>query len=216
MPAPQRRSGEYVVMPAQSSGAATSSSMASGIRSTKRSLNDDLLRVAAHRPLAVVALGVVGADRGLGAELLHAVLAGLALTAGVDEAAHADPVAHGVAGDLVAHGHDGSGDLVADGEREVGGTPLLAHGVDVGVADSGATRWRLRMSSGRRSRRSMVPWRKPEVAESAMSAGVVVGIRSLYAAPRARPVRIPRPRAMTGAVTRRSQSVARIEAATSR
>ena len=36
--APHRRSGEYVVMPAQSSGAATSSSMASGIRSTKRSL----------------------------------------------------------------------------------------------------------------------------------------------------------------------------------
>src|SRR6476469_4539570 len=31
----------------------------------------------------------------------------------------------------------------------------------------------MRTSSGRRSRCSMVPWRKPEVAESAISAGVV-------------------------------------------
>ncbi len=38
VPAPHRRSGEYVVMPAHSSGAATSSSIASGMRSTKRSL----------------------------------------------------------------------------------------------------------------------------------------------------------------------------------
>ena len=37
-PAPQWRSGEYVVMPAQSSGAATSSSMPSGIRTTKSSV----------------------------------------------------------------------------------------------------------------------------------------------------------------------------------
>ena len=99
--------------------------------------DDDLLRVAAHRPLAVVALRVVGADRGLGAEHLHAVLARLALAARVDEAADADPVADGVAGDLVTDRDDGAGDLVADGQREVRGAPLLAHGVDVGVADAG-------------------------------------------------------------------------------
>jgi hypothetical protein len=34
-PAPQRRSGEYVVMPAHSSGAAAAGSMPSGTRSTK-------------------------------------------------------------------------------------------------------------------------------------------------------------------------------------
>ena len=99
--------------------------------------DDDLLGVAAHRPLAVVALRVVGADRGLGAEHLHAVLARLALAARVDEAADADAVADGVPGDLVTDLDDGAGDLVADGQREVRRPPLLTHGVDVGVADAG-------------------------------------------------------------------------------
>ncbi len=40
----------------------------------------------------------------------------------------------------------------------------------------------MRTSSGRRSRRSIVPCRNPEVAESAMSAGVVVGIPQPYVA----------------------------------
>jgi hypothetical protein len=37
-PAPQRRSGEYVVMPAHSSGAAESSPIPSGILTTKSSV----------------------------------------------------------------------------------------------------------------------------------------------------------------------------------
>ena len=140
--------------------------------------DDDLLRVAAHRPLAVVALRVVGADRGLGAEHLHAVLARLALAARVDEAADADAVADGVAGDLVT-------DLDARcrrsrGRRSAGSAPAPTPHARCGCRSGRCRRrrWRCgrRRGAGRGAR--CVPWRKPEVAESAMSAGVVVGIRA--------------------------------------
>ena len=99
--------------------------------------DDDLLAVAAHRGLAVVARGVVGADGALGAVLLLAVLAELALAAGVDHAADADAVADLVLRDGGTHSRDDAGDLVPGHHREDGLAPLLAHLVDVAVADAG-------------------------------------------------------------------------------
>ncbi len=97
----------------------------------------DLLAVATHRLLAVVALTVVRHHRALDAELLLAVLAVLALAAGVDHAADADPVTDLVARHTIADlGHD-AGDLVTGHHREDGAAPLLADLVDVAVADPG-------------------------------------------------------------------------------
>ncbi len=61
-PAFQCLSGEYVVMPAQSSGAATSSERPSGMRSDVVLVDDDLAGVAAVGGLAVLADAVVRAD----------------------------------------------------------------------------------------------------------------------------------------------------------
>src|SRR5690606_25719777 len=51
--------------------------------------------------------------------------------------ADADAVADLEPGDLAADLADGAGDLVAGDQREPGRAPLLAGGVDVGVADAG-------------------------------------------------------------------------------
>ena len=99
--------------------------------------DDDLLGVAALGRLAVVALAVVGHDGALGAELLLAVLAELALAARVDHAADADAVADLVLRDAVTDGRDDTGDLVAGDHGEDGAAPLLADLVDVAVADAG-------------------------------------------------------------------------------
>ena len=69
--------------------------------------------VAALGRLAVVARAVVGQDGALGAELLLAVLAVLALAARVDHAADADAVADLVPRHAVADRGDDAGDLVA-------------------------------------------------------------------------------------------------------
>ena len=63
-PAPQcLQRASRVVMPAHSSGAATSSSMPSGMPSDEVLVDDDLLAVAADGRLAVVARAVVGRRR---------------------------------------------------------------------------------------------------------------------------------------------------------
>jgi hypothetical protein len=100
-------------------------------------VDDDLRGVAAVGGLAVVLLRVVGLHLALEAVLLLAGPAVLALAAGVDEAADADGVAHGVAGHVVADRGDDAGDLVAGDHRVDALAPFVAGLVDVGVADSG-------------------------------------------------------------------------------
>src|SRR5699024_2695105 len=100
-------------------------------------VDDDLLGVAALGDRAVDVGGVVGADISSQAVLLLTGRALLAFAAGVDQAAHAHPVADLPVGDRVTDGLDDPGDLVADGEREVRLTPFVADGVDVAVADAG-------------------------------------------------------------------------------
>lgn len=102
----------------------------------------EALRVAAggRAAVGVVAVGPQGARQPAGrpgAELLLAGPAHLALAAGVDHAAHADLVTDLEAGDRVSDPGDDAGDLVAGRERELRRAPLLAAGVDVGVADPG-------------------------------------------------------------------------------
>ncbi len=101
-------------------------------------LDGDALRVAAGGGEAVAADARVGPDgrRGSGAELLLALLAHVALAAGVDEAPDADAVAdlelRHLGADLA---HDAC-DLVPGNQRVVHAPPLAARGVDVGVADA--------------------------------------------------------------------------------
>src|SRR5699024_5185858 len=102
-------------------------------------VDDDLLGVAALGDRAVDVGGVVGADISSQAVLLLTGRALLAFAAGVDQAAHAHPVADLPVGDRVTDGLDDPGDLVADGEREVRLTPFVADGVDVAVADAGCS-----------------------------------------------------------------------------
>ena len=143
-------------MPAQSSGAASSSSMPSGMRSAKSSLDHDVGRVAAGGRLAVAADAAVGADVAVEAVLLQALLAAVALAAGVDEAADADAVADLVLADVGADLGDDAGDLVADDDRPAGVAPLAARGVDVGVADAGELD--VDQDLGRRRRRGARWW----------------------------------------------------------
>ena len=112
-PAPQRRSGEYVVMPAHSSGAAAAGSMPSGTREDEVGVDDDVGGVAALGGGAVAVGAGVGGDHAVEAVLLVAVAAVGALAAGVDHAADADAVADVVAGDVGADLGDDADDLVA-------------------------------------------------------------------------------------------------------
>jgi len=93
--------------------------------------------VATLRGRAVAVDGRVRPDVALQAVLLLPRQAVDALPAGVDHAAHPDPITHGVLADLGADLDDLADDLVADGEGVGDFTPLAAHGVDVGVADTG-------------------------------------------------------------------------------
>ena len=124
-------------MPAHSSGAATSSSMPSGIGDHEVLGHDDVGGVAALGDGAVTVDGAVGAGVAGEAVLLLAGLAVDALAAGVDHAADADPVADGVLGHVGADLGDDAGDLVAGNQRVGLRAPVAADSVDVGVADAG-------------------------------------------------------------------------------
>ncbi len=80
---------------------------------------------------------VVGADEAFDAVLLEARLAALAGATRVDHHPDTDPVADGEPGNRGADVLDRPGDLVSRHEREVHLAPLLASGVDVGVAYAG-------------------------------------------------------------------------------
>jgi hypothetical protein len=102
-------------------------------------VDDDAVGVAAVGDAAAVLVGrAVGGD-GIGAELLEAGLARFAGAVGVDEAADADEVARLVPGDRGADLRHAADDLVAGDDRVDGGdgAPLVAHEVEVGVADAG-------------------------------------------------------------------------------
>ena len=126
-------------MPAHSSGAACVERDAVGDAQHEVLVDDDVRAVATVGPgvVLVVVLRVVGADVALEAVLLLAGLAVLAFAARVDHAADADVVADLVLADLGADLFDDTGDLVTRDEREVCLAPLVAPGVDVGVADAG-------------------------------------------------------------------------------
>jgi hypothetical protein len=79
---------------------------------------------------------VVGADHALLAELLQVVVAGAALAAAVDQAAHADDIADLEAADRIAHRADVADDFVARHAGIQGARPFRPHGVQVGVADA--------------------------------------------------------------------------------
>jgi hypothetical protein len=87
--------------------------------------------------IAVASGGVVCTGHTLAAVLLFAGQAGVALSAGVDEAADAHAVADFVLGDIRTHRGDDAGDFVSGDDRVLGSAPLVASGVDVGMADAG-------------------------------------------------------------------------------
>lgn len=128
-------SGEYVVMPAHNSGAATSSSTPSGIRTKKSSSTTTCVVVAAAGDRAVAVDGAVGLGVAAQAVLLVALLADLALAARVDHAPDADAIAERVLRDLLADRRDDAGNLVARDVRVGDRSPLAAAAMDVGVTD---------------------------------------------------------------------------------
>ena len=99
--------------------------------------DDDVRRVATLSALAVAAGGVVRTRHTLAAVLLFTGGAGVALPARVDEAADAHSVADLVLGDIGPHGGDDAGDFVSGDDRVLRSAPLVASGVDVGMADAG-------------------------------------------------------------------------------
>ena len=127
-------------MPAHSSGAARGRVEPLGeTRSTKRSVDDDLLRVAAVAswPGDVRVGRAVGADRAAVSQYCSSPSLQLAQSRQrVHHAADADGVADLELRDLGADGGDAADDLVARARRVDGAAPLVADGVEVGVADA--------------------------------------------------------------------------------
>ena len=97
---------------------------------------DDVVGVAAVGDRAVVAPGVVGADEALDAVVFQARLAVGADAAGVDQHADAGQVAGLEPGHLRADRRHAADDLVAGHHGIHRAAPLVAHLVDVGVADA--------------------------------------------------------------------------------
>ena len=85
---------------------------------------------------AIYVFGVIGAHIAIQAVLLLSVATLFALATGVDQAANANAVADFKLRDLIAHGFHDAGNLVAHRQREVGLTPFVADGVNIGVADA--------------------------------------------------------------------------------
>ena len=98
--------------------------------------DDDVSGIPTLGGGAVRQPGVVRLRHTFEAVLLLTGEAGFAFTAGVDEAADTDAVADLVLGDLGADLGDDSGDLVAGNDGVGRAAPLVACGVDVGVADA--------------------------------------------------------------------------------
>ena len=130
-------------------------------------VHHDVGGVAALGDRAVAVDGRVRPDVALQAVLLLPRQAVHALPAGVDHAAHPDPITDRVLADLGADLGDLADDLVADGEGVGDLTPLAAHGVDVGVADAGVADRDQDVRRGPTSRRSMVVGTSGSVADGA-------------------------------------------------
>ena len=123
-------------MPAQSRGA-TAARLSFGRDGVDVMLGrDDGVGVAAVGHVAFVGFGVVGADHAFGAVGLGAGFAVLAGHAGFDGDAYAGEIAGLELGDGSADGGDAADDLVAGNHGVHGAAPLVAHLVDVGVADA--------------------------------------------------------------------------------
>lgn len=136
-PAFQCFSGEYVVICGAEQRRGHVQRQAVGDAHGVVLVHDDVRGVAAVGGGAVPVDGVVRGGVALGAVLLQAGLAVVALPAGVDHAADTHAVAHGELGDSGAGLGDDSGDLVAGDHREDALSPAVAGLVDVRVADTG-------------------------------------------------------------------------------
>ncbi len=109
----QWRSGDHVVMPAQSNGAAAFGSRPVGNAQHKLVRYHDALGITAIGRRLVVTIGtVVGEGGDFFAVLLKALCAGIAMLARVDQATHADHVAGLERSDFGAYGSDPADDLV--------------------------------------------------------------------------------------------------------
>ena len=127
------------MIPAQSRGAAPARSRFGGTRSTKRSIDDNAVGVAAVGDAAQVLVGEVVGEGHVGAELLQARLALGAGAVGVHQAADGGQVAGFELGDRGADFGDAADDLMAGNAGVDGGhhaAPLVAGLVEIGVADA--------------------------------------------------------------------------------
>ncbi|EHM53212.1 hypothetical protein HMPREF9080_01895 [Cardiobacterium valvarum F0432] len=94
--------------------------------------------VAAVGGLAVVFVdAVVGTDEAVFAVLFEVVSAGLAVAAGIDEAANADKVARFVFADARTDAAHTANDFMTRHHGVYRATPVVARGVQVAVADAG-------------------------------------------------------------------------------
>ena len=134
----QWRSGDQVVIPAQSKGA-TAASCSSEWRILQHELlvDGDALRIAAERMAGRIrSRAVIGADQALLAILLEALVAGRAIAAASDHAADPDRVADREAGHLGADRADMSDDFVAGHAGIERAAPFGADRVQVRMADA--------------------------------------------------------------------------------
>ena len=113
-PAPQWRRGEYVVIPAQRSGATLARSSCRSDLQRKGFVHDDGVGVTAvGRRLPVLLEAVVGLDPAFLTKLLQAVLAAGAGPAGVDQDSNPGQIADPELRHLGADARDAAHDLVA-------------------------------------------------------------------------------------------------------
>ena len=110
-PTPERRSGEYVVIPAHSRGAASARSMSSGILHDEVLGGDNVAGVAALGDLLVTPDRCVCQNAPFDAVLLSPVTAVHTRSARVDHAAHPHAVTDRMLGDRPTDGSDDTGDL---------------------------------------------------------------------------------------------------------
>jgi len=87
--------------------------------------------------VSVLELGVVGSDHTLSAVVTVGLLAVVAVTARVDEAADTSVVTDNEVLDVLADSHDNTGNLVSGNHGEDSGAPLFTSLMDVRVADTG-------------------------------------------------------------------------------
>ena len=99
-------------------------------------VGNDVVGVSALRQVAIFIFLTVGEGAADFAILLLSGFAAGAGAAGIDDDAHADEVARFEFAHSGTDGFDLADDLVAGNHGEDGVAPLIANGVDVGVADA--------------------------------------------------------------------------------